>query len=587
MIVEMSKVHVVVRSADRDRLLDKLAQLGVLHLEPVDPVRAAASERITTALDRLKRARQVLAAIEPVGQTPSATAAEVVDEVLAIERDQAERHSRLASLHRQLEHQAIWGRMRLHDFAALTDVGVEPLFYTVPTAQLPEFKAEFVTTLSSFSRTKLLVAVIDRTGRAQIPEQAEHIPPPHTDNPTMHTEAAEVDAELKAAHQRLAQLAHLLSDVDAYGRELHEQADFSLARHSALNDEYLFAVQGWLPADKGPTLESDLRQAGVPAALRTMAPADDEEPPTLISYPRWAMPIKGLFAMLGTVAGYREFDVSAPFMIALPLFAAMLIGDGGYGAILLLGPLLAYRKIAPAIGEEFTRLIIVVGAVALVWGFLCGSFFGVLLYTPPIPVDMTDQSRMLLMRISFTIGAVHLSFAQLWQTVKIFPNLRALSHIGWAVFTWGMLGVVQMFVLSDSFRNTPWPYLLIAGAALAIMFDHPDRNPAKMLGLGLANFPLAMLSAFSDVISYVRLMAVGLASSVLAASFNELAIGTGSWFAAAPILLFGHGLNLGLALIALFAHGVRLNMLEFSNNLGMQWTGHPYNPFMKRITQEK
>ena len=152
-----------------------------------------------------------------------------------------------------------------------------------------------------------------------------------------------------------------------------------------------------------------------------------------------------------------------------------------------------------------------------------------------------------------------------------------------------MLGVVNYFVLDGPYPlspDAPWLYLLISGAALAILFDSPSKNPLKMIGLGLANFPLSMLSAFSDVISYVRLMAVGLASGVLAVSFNELALSTGSWFIAVPVLIFGHGLNMGLALIALFAHGVRLNMLEFSNNLGMQWTGHAYSPFATRDTKE-
>ena len=588
MIVEMAKVQVVVRAADRERLLETLGDLGGLHLEPVDPGRAVAEEQIAASLDRLKRARQVLSLIEPAGEKPEITAAKAVDEVLAIERDQAERHSRLASLHRQLEHQAVWGQIRLADLVTLSEAGVEPEFYTVSAAQISEIKAELVATLGQVSRGRFLVAVVQRDGEAEIPERAEMIVPLYTDNPTIQGEAAQLDAELRVEHDRLAQLANLQDEIEEYERELLEQMNFSVARRGGLDDEHLFAVQGWAPADKAPTLEQDLAQAGVPAALRTMEPAEDEGPPTLISYPRWALPIKGLFAMLGTVAGYREFDVGAPFMVALPLFAAMLIGDGGYGAVLLLGPLLAYKKVAPALGEEFTRLLMVVGAVALIWGFLCGSFFGVTIYNPPIPVNMTDESRTLLMRISFALGAVHLSMAQLWQAVRLWPSLRALNRVGWAAFIWGMLGVVKMFVLKDDVNwGTPWPYLLAVGATLAILFAQPDRNVLKMLALGLADFPLSMLSAFSDVISYVRLMAVGLASGVLAVSFNELALGSGSWFIAVPTLIFGHGLNLGLALIALFAHGVRLNMLEFSNNLGMQWTGHAYNPFMKRITQEK
>jgi V/A-type H+-transporting ATPase subunit I len=265
----------------------------------------------------------------------------------------------------------------------------------------------------------------------------------------------------------------------------------------------------------------------------------------------------------------------------------MLISDGGYGAVLLFVPLLGYRKIAPRLGAQFTQLLMIVGAVAMIWGLLCASFFGCLLYPPLIPVDLSAHSRELVMRISFMMGAVHLSVAQLWQAVALYPNLRFLNKVGWAVFIYGMLGVVMMFVLGTEMSwQTPWPYFLIGGASLTILFCEPGGSVFKSIGIGIADFPLSLLSSFSDVISYVRLMAVGLASSVLAVSFNEMAVNTGFWPLTVVVLIFGHGLNLGLALIALFAHGVRLNMLEFSNNLGMQWTGYAYAPFRARITQE-
>jgi V/A-type H+-transporting ATPase subunit I len=245
-----------------------------------------------------------------------------------------------------------------------------------------------------------------------------------------------------------------------------------------------------------------------------------------------------------------------------------------------LGLLLGYKKASPALGPDFTKLLIIVGAVSLLWGLLCGSFFGFVLYTPPLPVDTTDRSRFMLMQISFTMGAIHLSSAQLWQAFRLFPDLRFLGKVGWGIFIWGMLGVVWMFVLSTSLTwETPWPYLLIAGAVLAILFNSPSKNILKTVLLGVGNFPLSMLGAFSDVTSYARLMAVGLAGSVLAGSFNDMALNSGSWLIAVPTLIFGHALNLALAMVSLFCHGVRLNMLEFSNNLGMQWNGYSYRPF--------
>jgi hypothetical protein len=130
--------------------------------------------------------------------------------------------------------------------------------------------------------------------------------------------------------------------------------------------------------------------------------------------------------------------------------------------------------------------------------------------------------------------------------------------------------------------TTVWGVLLAAMLPLSSWFGKPDRNMAKRLLLGFASSMLPLLSTFSDTMSYVRLFAVGLASYYIASAFNTLAAAlaeTATWLAAVPVLLLGHGLNIGLATIAIFAHGVRLNMLEFSNHAGVQWGGYAYRPF--------
>ena len=580
MIVKMSKVYVVARSGDRDRLLDRLGELGAVHLTPVSAEKAIAEEATISQIERLRRAMQILSGIKAGGKKPGCSPLEAAAETLDIQRESAERRSRLTNIHKQVQQLEIWGDVRLEQFEQLRLAGLDARFFTILAVDVGDVQADCVQVIGDLKGKKVLLGAVTRGGAPETPESAEEIELPQSDRPTLRAEAAKIDRAEKAAVQRLAELAHMSESLAAELVRLQSLAQYQIAGHGGLTEESLFAIQGWGPADQAASLGAGLAEAGLQAAVQTTEPSENEAPPTLIRYPRWARPIKGLFDMLGTVAGYEEFDVSGPFMIALPIFAAMLIGDGGYGAILLLAPLIFRKKIVPALGEDFSRLIVVIGAVSLVWGLLCASFFGVTLYKPIIPVDMTDASRNLVMRISFFMGAIHLSFAQIWRGVSFWPSLKSLSSFGWAFFVWGMLGVVKYFVLGEAVgMDTLWPYLLIVGAVLAIVFDSPSKNPAKMLALGLANFPLSMLSAFSDVISYVRLMAVGLASSVLAKSFNELAMSMDSLLMAIPILIFGHGLNLGLAMIALFAHGVRLNMLEFSNNLGMQWTGKPYQPF--------
>lgn len=587
MIVPMAKVFVACRGQDRQRLLNALGELGMLHIQPVDPARAAPDESAVSRIREMERAIQVLATVQPAGETPNLSASEACEEVLAIQRRAAERQSRLMALDNQLRQIDIWGNLRLEQLEALRTAGINVQFYSVPAVDLAAVKAEVVQPLGNLPGKRVLIGVIDRTHHKHLPESAEIVPLPTRDAPSIREEAAQVNDRGKQDIARLAQLAWMKETIERAISETQQKVRFDVALRSGIEKDQLCAMQGWVPADDAEALGHRLSAAGIEVAIRIMEPAEDELPPTLIRPSAWASPILGLLKLLGTTAGYREFDVSRPFMLALPLFAAILIGDGGYGALLLLGLGLGYRKAVGAVGKEFTRLLLTIGAVAVVWGAVTGSFFGAVVCRPLIPVDLSEHSRLLMMKISFYMGAIHLSAAQLMQAFALYPNTRFLNRVGWALFVWGVLGVVQCLVLGAPYGwHTASPYLLIAGAALAVLFDAPSAGWIKRIALGVANFPLAMLSAFSDVISYVRLMAVGLASSVLGANFNELAMSAGFLPLTILVLVFGHGLNLSLAMIALFAHGVRLNMLEFSNNLGMQWTGYPYSPFSKQATQE-
>ncbi|MBM4087852.1 MAG: hypothetical protein FJ276_00265 [Planctomycetes bacterium] len=583
MIVPMRKIYLVARQSDHDPLIDMLRDLGIVHLVPVDPVLAVPDEATSRQVDTVKQSLQVLSGVAPQGTAPDIAPIDAAQELLEIRRRGIEGRNQLAALYHQLEKVAIWDDLRLDHVDELRQAGVRVQFLAVPADAFGRIEAECVAEVGELPDGKLLVALADRTGDVTVPEEATPLPLPPRDAATIRAEAKQIDEQLRQDVQRLHNLAHVTPVLQAELLRLEQQVEQIVAIRGAVADEDLFAMQGWLPAENVSTLDARLSQLNLPAVMEVMEPAEDEKPPTLVRPPAWARSIEGLFKILGTVPGYREFDVSIPFLIALPIFTAMLISDGGYGAVLLLGPALAYRRVARALGASFTQLLMIVGAVTVVWGTLTNSFFGFpVLPVTAIPVELSDASRLFMMWLSFVIGATHLSLAQLWQGARLYPDLRALNKLGWALFIWGMFGVVNMFVLQGPLNwNTPWPYLLIAGASLAILFASPSRNPLRMIGVGLASFPLSMLSSFSDVISYVRLMAVGLAGSVLAANFNQMAFDAGPWLMPV-VLVLGHSLNLGLAMIAMFAHGVRLNMLEFSNNLGMAWVGYTYRPFAHR-----
>ncbi len=590
MIVKMHKLFCAVQTDRREAMLDALGAAGVLHIEPVDPQVAVADEALHRDLAVVDRAIRALADLPAeTGDTPELTPLEAARRIDALATRQAEHEHLLHVLANREQEVGHWGHVALDDLRALDEQGIMVDLFEVPAGSESAIPAECVSVIARPGKGKVIVAVVDRSGgHTELPEDANELERPQWDIPGLRAEAQTIRAAMREDAASLQRLTPLRPALIAERERLQQQELFVCAERSGAVDGGLFAVQGWIPADQVEQPVAALSAANIPAGITTRPPTDEEHPPTLVRYPGWARPIKGLFDILGTVAGYREADVSAAFMLALPLFAAMLIGDAGYGLMLTLLALGLRGKIVAAMGTPTANLAAILGIATMAWGVITNSFFGFEVFfgpgNAPIAVDMQEENRDFLARLSLWIAGVHLTVAWLWRAVVLWPSQRFLAPFGWALSVWGMLGVIFSLLLGDAFGwGTIWPYLLVVGLVLALLFESDSANPLKRLGVGFANMPFELLAKFSDEISYIRLMAVGLASAVLAQTFNTMAgvgpEGTGFTALSPFILVLGHALNFALCLIALFAHGVRLNMLEFSNNLGMEWKGRAYAPF--------
>ena len=601
MIVPMSKVYVVTQNHGRDRLLESLAQLGVVHVEPIEPEKAVAEELTIHAISALGHARQILQGLQPSAHTPHVCPLEAAREAISIHKEIAEEKDRLNTLYRAADQLGLWGNTELRQLEELRSAGIDIKFLSVAHKDLAGLEAECIETVAELPGQEIVIAVIDRTGKFQAPEGAKEIPWPAADLPSIKKEAAEVDATLKHHNACLAELANLTEAIHREQEQLQTEADFCVVQNSGLSREALFALQGWVPSSKADSLSDDLGRLGISAAVQVMPPDDDEQPPTLIEYPRWVRPIKSLFDMLGTLPGYEEYDLSPFFMIALPVFAAMLIGDAGYGVILAGAGLAFYTRIVRAAGKPAAHLLIIFGLATMLWGILTANYFGV---TPQSLIDAGWQgaanimlalaplwrfngaeARALVMKISLFIGCAHLISAHLHTAIKLFPNVRAYAEIGWVVILADMFVLIWylMFIGAEHIPAVVGLVLLVSFVAVSWCAE-PVSNPIKRFFIGLASSILPLLGTFSDIMSYIRLFAVGLASYYIADAFNGLGAQvaeSATWIGGAPIVIFGHVLNLGLAAIAIFAHGVRLNMLEFSNNVGVKWAGYAYRPFTK------
>jgi V/A-type H+-transporting ATPase subunit I len=243
-------------------------------------------------------------------------------------------------------------------------------------------------------------------------------------------------------------------------------------------------------------------------------------------------------------------------------------------------------------------MLMSVGTV--VWGALTGTWFGsatlaslpwLSWMTIPAISSFDPRSSETIKYICFITGTIHISIAHLWNFIRQArqkPFIRALAQWGWLFLVLGLYYLVLSLVLSR--ERFPLPasaaWLIGTGLVMIIVFSRQEGRFFHGIAMGAANLLstfLSGISAFSDIISYIRLFAVGLATVEIAKSFNAMAAGMAhdalGILLASVVLLLGHSLNLAMGALSVIVHGVRLNMLEFSGHLGMEWTGRPYKPF--------
>ena len=311
----------------------------------------------------------------------------------------------------------------------------------------------------------------------------------------------------------------------------------------------------------------------------------------MLRQPKWLMIVNPIFSFMGALPGYNELDISFWFLLFFSLFFGMLIGDAGYGLIFLLASFYFSKKMKNAPREPFI-LINVLSVATIIWGIISGNWFGFqkigqLPFLNLMIIDQmdafADANQMFIMYLCFFIAAIHLSVAHGISTVKYINSPVVIAELGWICVVWTLFFASGTLVLNKSFPGFMVVVFLV-GVVMILLFANFQKNIFKGMTTTLTSLPLDIISAFSDVVSYLRLFAVGYATVAVASSFNDMAgeLGFNSVLTSplsAGILLFGHSLNIILALMSVIVHGIRLNMLEFSGHLNMQWSGRPYAPF--------
>ena len=624
MITPMKHVTILFAANRRRRTLMRLRSLGLIHIEKKQESSVEISSKIHLRFTICRDALQILkqyripkhTRIQRMTLQNSNTAGhttqtrgilpgeEVAKKVMGLVR----RKEFLQDEEQRIAHYIVdlraWGAFNWETVEFLQNKGLYCHFYIM---RKKHFRHNTPPNAMVISRQlgKIHFVIVSRTEKNELSH--EEIMLPMHNLSSLCRRQQKITQEIAELEARIAEYAYSIAAVKLSYHRLYQLNQVIAARDSFHWAGAVVYLRGFIPISHMRDLKKNAAQMGWGLLIRD--PSAEEEPPTLISNPKSIAIINPLYRLLGTLPGYREPEISVPFLLFFVIFFAMIVGDAGY-ALLLIGCALCYRIYARStLGIQGAYLLLVVGIATLIWGTLSGNWFGAQQigrhpFFSRLVISRLNafdtRSIPFVQWICFIIATVHISIAHIWRTIYEWKHdywLKACVNIGWIFLILGLYSLVVRLILGAFgfwYMEDIFPFL-IAGIVCIVMFEKQKRGTSFFIGvakgiMSLFNTMLNGISSFADIISYLRLFAVGLASVEIARSFNELAAnindGAFSIIVGVLLLIIGHSLNLAMGALSIIVHGVRLNMLEFSGHLGVEWHGTPFKPFAEEKTYQ-
>jgi len=609
MIVPMQKVTLFISTRHRNAALRRLRKTGVVHIRNLKPPLSEDTAQLENELDTIDKSLRILEnTTAPGTQVPpeAGDSRRLVEEINRLSAEHQQNVGIIEENKDRMDWFDRWGKISARDLEALHRDEIYIRLYLTDKTFLKKMPANAVVEILQDDKGQIQLALISETEDMRL-DLKEEIPP--------REDYAKTAADLEAATGRVLEIDSRLKELTAYAekiqalrREVEKQLEFARARSGMRDTEDICLLQGYCPADNVEKLMTASAEEGW--GILSEEPEPTDNPPTLLKMSWWNRIIKPVFDFLGTVPGYREYDISKYFLVFFALFVAMIIGDAGYGLIFLLVCLFTHgrfvkKKQALPLA---VKLFYVLSLCIIGWGTITGNWFGAvriaaipfiksltipqLATFPELFPGLTVDPQQEVMLICFVIAIVQLGLANLMNFINALPGLDSIAHLGWFSLMAGLFLVVLNLVLGMEMPGFTVP-MIVGGLIAIVIFVNQGKgiNFFKGLARGLGgafNTFLDAISSFSNIISYIRLFAVGMATVAIASSFNDIAAPMLKGFALPAgvlVLAIGHGLNIAMALLSVIVHGIRLNVLEFSGQLGMEWTGYEYKPF-KETTEE-
>jgi len=605
MITKMKKLTFLVYHKEYEEFLNSLRELGVVHI--VEKQQGAADNtelqenirlfnRLAATLKLLQNQKHEKNAVIATEGGTAARGMQVLDEVDALQTEHGKLSQQLQSYAKEKEVLEVWGNFEPTGIQKLKDAGYIIGFYSCSEGNYKEeWETEYNAMIVNRISSKVFFVTVTKAGQ-EVDLDVEQAKLPAYSLSRLEALYDTTEQAIEGNEKKLVALSETdIPSLKAALKELQSQIEFSkvvLSSEQTAGDK-LMLIEGWAPAYSKVEIEAYLNDAHVYYEITDPMPGDNV--PIRLNnkgFFAWFEPICKLYML----PKYNELDLTPFFAPFFMVFFGLCLGDSGYGLFLFLGAT-AYRllakKVTPSM-KSIISLIQVLSASTFFCGLLTGTFFGANIYDLDWPIVQRLKHAVLMdnndmFRLSLILGVIQILFGMVLKAVNQtiqFGFKYAIATIGWIILLVST-AVSALFASSEllSMGGTAYKVVLCISGAMIFLFNTPGKNIFMNIGLGLWDSYNMVTGLLGDVLSYVRLFALGLSGGILAGVFNSLAVGMSpDNVIAGPIVMvlifvIGHAINMFMNVLGAMVHPMRLTFVEFFKNSGYEGGGKEYKPF--------
>ena len=613
MISKMNKLSFLIYHREYGMFLEKLRELGVVHIEKRQGAEMDANLQAfmqkRTAYQSLLKSMTLAAASytgEAVAKPSTMTIEQVVDSYETQQEHIQALNMQLPVLDKEIDAMEVWGEFDWNVIEKLKANGWQMQFFCCPEKSFED------TWMDDCNAT-----VINRKGgqsyfvtvnRMPVELEAEAVRLPKSRLSELVREQEELKAAIQQANDDLDRFC--IDNLPVVESALENlEGDINLMEVEQLGGERMadgaiVMMEGWIPEENDAEVRKMLDESGVYYEIR---PAEKEDnAPIKLKNGKISRAFEMLTKMYG-MPDYGEFDPTPMLAPFYALFFGMCVGDAGYGLLLVILGFYLKKKLSKSMAG-LMNLLITLGVATTVVGALFNTFFGASLTSWNLPEwmnsliisgkwDGTAYDKTMV--IALLVGMFHICFAMVVKAVGStvrYGFKNSLSAWGWLLLVGGSVTVATLNYLGVlDMETSKMAYIGIGGVSAIGIFLLNDirRNVFMNVGAGLWDTYNMATGLMGDLLSYLRLYALGLAGGMLGGVFNDLGMqlrdalggflfGIPGWICFALIFVAGHGLNIALSCLSGYVHSIRLTFVEYFKNSGYDGKGVEYKPFSSK-----